>query len=171
MTHMNDDFAKAFEQLRTTGEGLSGTAAEAFSPVGIRTDVKDPGPFYHGTRAALAVGDLIEAGFASNYDASMTSNYVYFTSYKEVAIMASEMVADGENGRLYIVEPSGTYDDDPNLTDKKFPGNPTRSYRSSAPLRVVGELTAYESFFTPQARKNINEKMQKLKTMNPQIIN
>jgi len=171
MAHSNDDFVKAFEKLRQTGEGLSGVAPETFTPVGIRTDVKDPGPFYHGTKAILAIGDLIETGFTSNYDGTMKSNYVYFTSYKEVAIMASESVADEEKGKIYIVEPTATYDDDPNLTDKKFPGNPTKSYRSNAPLRVVGELTAYENFFSPEARKNIKERAQKIKAMNPEIIN
>ncbi|MCL2364589.1 MAG: NAD(+)--rifampin ADP-ribosyltransferase [Defluviitaleaceae bacterium] len=168
---MNDAFTKAFEKLRQTGEGLFGNAPETFTPVGIRADVKDQGPFYHGTQAALVIGDLIEAGHTSNYDPTMISNFVYFTSYKEVAIMASESVADGKNGKIYIVEPTGTYGDDPNLTDKKFPGNPTKSYRSNAPLRIVGELTEYENFFSPEARKKILERTQKMQAMKPEIIN
>jgi len=171
MNNQNDDFIKAFEKLRTTGEWIAGFTSEAFTPVGIWKDVKDPGPFYHGTKALFNIGDLIEAGFVSNYNDEMKSNFVYFTSFKDVAIMAAESVADGERGKIYIVEPTGTYDDDPNLTDKKFPGNPTKSYRSKDPLRVVGELIEYENFFTPAALLNIQVRAQKIKEMNLEIVN
>lgn len=101
----------------------------------------DQGPFYHGTRADLRVGDLLTAGFRSNYRPEVVMNHIYFTAARDGAGLAAEL-ARGEGGpRVYVVEPTGPFEDDPNVTDKKFPGNPTRSYRSRHPLRVVGEVT------------------------------
>ncbi|WP_308426397.1 NAD(+)--rifampin ADP-ribosyltransferase [Nakamurella endophytica] len=103
-----------------------------------------PGPFFHGTRVALAVGDELVPGRESNFQRGRVSNNVYFTSVLETAVWGAELAAalarDGRPGRIYVVEPSGPFEDDPNVTDKRFPGNPTRSYRSRDPLRVVGEV-------------------------------
>lgn len=100
--------------------------------------------YYHGTRAALAVGDLIGPGYRSNFGSRRIANHVYFTATVDAAVWGAEL-AEGEGpGRIYVVEPTGPFEDDPNLTDKKFPGNPTRSYRSREPIRVVGELTDWE---------------------------
>ena len=102
----------------------------------------DDGPFYHGTRADLNVGDLLTAGFQSNYRPEITMNHIYFTaSGPEGAGLAAALAQGDGHQRVYIVEPTGTFEDDPNVTDKKFPGNPTRSYRSREPLRIVGEVT------------------------------
>jgi hypothetical protein len=95
--------------------------------------------YYHGTRADLRTGDHIEGGFASNFRAQKLS-WVYFAATMEAAIWGAELARGDGRGRVYIVEPTGPFEDDPNLTDKKFPGNPTRSYRSRARLRVVGEI-------------------------------
>ena len=100
----------------------------------------DPGPFFHGTKADLRSGDLLTAGFRSNYRPEVTMNHVYFTALVGGAGLAAELAAGDAEPRVYEVEPTGPYEDDPNVTDKKFPGNPTRSYRSSAPLRVVREV-------------------------------
>lgn len=137
----NDEFAQAFEKLRVTGEGLMGQDTREFTPVGIRLDVKETDPLYHGTKADLKVGDLIETGYKTNFDDEMQANFVYLTAIKDVAIMAAEMASGEGAGRVYIVEPTGSIDDDPNVTDKKFPGNPTRSYRTQEPLRVIAEDT------------------------------
>jgi len=94
--------------------------------------------FYHGTRAALRPGDLIEPGYASNYT-ERRSPWVYFTETLDAAIWGAELARGEGPGRIYLVEPTGPFVDDPNLTDKKFPGNPTKSYRSRDPLRVAGE--------------------------------
>jgi rifampin ADP-ribosylating transferase len=100
----------------------------------------EAGVYLHGTKADLAVGDLLLPGRESNFETGRVMNYVYFTATLDAAVWGAEL-ADGENrGRIYIVEPTGDFEDDPNLTDKKFPGNPTQSFRSGEPLRVVGEL-------------------------------
>jgi rifampin ADP-ribosylating transferase len=97
----------------------------------------------HGTKADLSPGDLIEPGRASNYGDRETAAFVYLTATLDAATWGAELALGDGRGRIYIVEPTGAIEDDPNLTDKKFPGNPTRSYRTRAPLRVVGELTSW----------------------------
>ena len=100
----------------------------------------DEGPFFHGTKADLRVGELLTAGFRSNYRPEVIMNHIYFTALPDGAGLAAELAAGDGAPRVYVVEPVGAFEDDPNVTDKKFPGNPTRSYRSSEPLRVVGEM-------------------------------
>lgn len=106
----------------------------------------DAGPFFHGTKADLRVGDLLTPGFRSNYKASVVMNHIYFTSIPKGAGLAAEIAKGSGRPRVYIVEPLGDFENDPNVTDKKFPGNPTRSYRSAHPLKIVGELDQWESF-------------------------
>lgn len=106
--------------------------------------VFDEGPFFHGTKADLREGDLLKAGFRSNYRPEVVMNHIYFTALPNGAGLAAELAAGEGAPRVYAVEPTGMFEDDPNVTDKKFPGNPTRSYRSSAPLRIVGEITDWE---------------------------
>jgi hypothetical protein len=108
--------------------------------------VLDAGPFFHGTRADLRVGDLLTPGFRSNYKASVVMNHIYFTSIPKGAGLAAEIAKGSGRPRVYVVEPLGDFEDDPNVTDKKFPGNPTRSYRSSHPLKIVGELDKWELY-------------------------
>jgi rifampin ADP-ribosylating transferase len=101
----------------------------------------DKGPFYHGTKADLQVGDLLTAGGSSNYKAELKMNHIYFTASVNGAGLAAELAKGDNRERVYIVEPTARFENDPNVTDKKFPGNPTRSYRSQAPLKIVGEVT------------------------------
>jgi hypothetical protein len=108
--------------------------------------VLDAGPFYHGTRADMQVGDLLTAGFRSNYDDSVVMNHIYFTALSKGAGLAAEMSKGEGAPRVYIVEPTGEFENDPNVTDKKFPGNPTRSYRSGFPLKIIGELQSWEPY-------------------------
>jgi hypothetical protein len=105
------------------------------------TDVQDEGPFFHGTKADLKVGDLLKAGFRSNYRPDVVMNHIYFTALPSGAGLAAELAPGDAEPRVYTVEPTGPFENDPNVTDKKFPGNPTRSYRSTDPLRVTGEVT------------------------------
>src|SRR5690349_25061144 len=124
--------------------------------------VLDTGPYFHGTRADLRVGDLLTAGFRSNYDGEVVMNHIYFTALPKGAGLAAEMAKGDGRCRVYIVEPTGAFENDPNVTDKKFPGNPTRSYRSREPLRIVGELGTWELFeaeFIRQLRERVNAGM------------
>ena len=114
------------------------------------SEALDSGPFYHGTKADLRVGDLLTAGFRSNYRPEIVMNHVYFTALPDGAGLSAELAPGDGAPRVYVVEPTGEYENDPNVTDKKFPGNPTRSYRSSDPLRVVGETDDWTRL-TPEA--------------------
>lgn len=108
--------------------------------------VLDTGPFFHGTKADLRIGDVLTAGFRSNYRDDVVMNHVYFTALPKGAGLAAEMAKGDGKPRVYIVEPTGAFENDPNVTDKKFPGNPTRSYRSTSPLKIVGELDHWEPY-------------------------
>jgi tetratricopeptide (TPR) repeat protein len=101
----------------------------------------DKGPFYHGTKADLQIGDLLTAKGSSNYKPELKMNHIYFTALVNGAGLAAALAKGEGRERVYIVEPTGSFENDPNVTDKKFPGNPTRSYRSQAPLKIVGEVT------------------------------
>jgi rifampin ADP-ribosylating transferase len=103
-------------------------------------EVYEPGVFLHGTKADLAVGDLLVPGRESNFEGGRVMNHVYFTATLDAAVWGAELAAGDGRGRIYVVEPEGAFEDDPNVTDKRFPGNPTHSFRSREPLRVVGEL-------------------------------
>jgi rifampin ADP-ribosylating transferase len=100
----------------------------------------EAGVYLHGTKAGLGVGDLLAPGRESNFEDGRTMNHVYFTATLDAAVWGAELAAGEGRGRIYLVEPTGPFEDDPNVTDKRFPGNPTQSFRSRAPLRVVGEL-------------------------------
>ena len=105
------------------------------------TKVLDNGPFYHGTKADLQIGDLLSPGFRSNFKSDVMMNHIYFTALVNGAGLSAALAKGDGRERVYIVEPTGSFENDPNVTDKKFPGNPTRSYRSQAPLKIVGEVT------------------------------
>jgi rifampin ADP-ribosylating transferase len=102
--------------------------------------VHESGALLHGTKAALVVGDLLVPGRPSNYGGGRIANHIYVTATLDAAAWGAELALGNGRGRIYIVEPMGALEDDPNVTDKKFPGNPTRSYRTREPVRVVGEL-------------------------------
>lgn len=106
------------------------------------------GPFFHGTKAAVAIGEELVPGFGSNFQDGRVSNNIYFTAVLETAVWGAELATSlaglDERGHVYVVEPLGPFEDDPNVTDKKFPGNPTKSYRTPHPLRVVGEVEDWE---------------------------
>lgn len=103
-------------------------------------EVHESGALFHGTKADLAVGGLLVPDRGSNFEEGRRSNHVYLTATLDAATWGAELAAGEGRGRIYIVEPTGTLEDDPNLTDKKFPGNPTRSYRTREPVKIVGEL-------------------------------
>jgi rifampin ADP-ribosylating transferase len=103
-------------------------------------EVYEQGVYLHGTKAELNVGDLLVPGRESNFEGGRVMNHVYFTATLDAAVWGAELAAGEGPGRVYVVEPSGAFEDDPNVTDKRFLGNPTHSFRSREPLRVVGEV-------------------------------
>jgi hypothetical protein len=125
----------------------------------------DEGPFFHGTIADLTIGDLLTAGRPSNYRPEILMNHIYFTALVDGAGLSAEIAADLAPGRVvprvYQVEPTGEFEDDPNVTDKKLPGNPTRSYRSTDPLRIVGEITDWTRL-TPEQLQIWRERLSSL---------
>ncbi|TCL79350.1 rifampin ADP-ribosylating transferase [Curtobacterium sp. PhB142] len=123
---------------------------------------QDDGPFFHGTKADLEPGDVLTAGFRSNYRPEVVMNHVYFTAVSDGAGLAAELAAGDAEPRVYEVAPTGPYEDDPNVTDKKFPGNPTRSYRSTEPVRIVREVTDWPRL-TPDALRLWHERLAALR--------
>lgn len=113
----------------------------------------DKGPFYHGTKADLQVGDLLMAGGSSNYKPELKMNHIYFTALVNAAGLAAALAKNEGPERVYIIEPTASFENDPNVTDKKFPGNPTRSYRSQSPLKIVGEVTDWERMAPGELQK------------------
>ena len=133
------------------------------------TDGTFPRIFYHGSRADLKPGDLIAAGYNSNYGARRQASWVYLTGTLDAAIWGAELAAGDGRERIYIVEPTGPIFDDPNLTDKKYPGNPTLSYRSREPLRVTGEVTEWQGH--PAERlKAMKDHLERLKAQGVEAI-
>ena len=132
-------------------------------------DPARPGPYYHGTRADLRLGDLIASGYRSNYGAQKPASWVYMAATLEAAVWAAELATGDGPGRIYIVEPTGVIEDDPNLTDKKFPGNPTRSYRSREPLRVTGEVTTWEGH-SPERLQAMKDGIERLRAQGIEAI-
>jgi rifampin ADP-ribosylating transferase len=126
------------------------------------SDVLDEGPFFHGTKADLHVGDLLVPGFRSNYRPEVVMNHVYFTALLDGAGLAAELASGEGRPRVFVVDPTGVFENDPNVTDKKFPGNPTRSYRSAEPLRVVGEVTDWTRL-TPEALQAWRDRLDALR--------
>lgn len=125
--------------------------------------------FYHGTKADLEIGDLIEPGFNSNYGSRNKAKFVYFSATLEASIWGAEL-AVGENAeRIYIVEPTGKFEDDPNLTDKKYPGNPTKSYRTAQALKVVGEIKEWNGH-PPEQLNVMKANLEKLKQQGIEAI-
>jgi len=129
--------------------------------------LEDKGPFYHGTKADLQPGDLLVPGNNSNYQADLIMNHIYFTALVNGAGLAAALAKGDRRERVYIVEPTGSFENDPNVTDKKFPGNLTRSYRTHAPLKIVGEIADW----TRQTSHNIQQWREKLENNTGEIIN
>ena len=126
--------------------------------------------YFHGTKADLKLGELIEPGFASNYGSNKNAKYIFLTATLDAAIWGAELAVGKGNGRIYLVEPTGPIEDDPDLTDKKFPGNPTKSYRSTHAFRVVGEVTHWQGHAPDQVRA-MKEGLAKLKEQGINSLN
>jgi rifampin ADP-ribosylating transferase len=148
------NIAKCYEEMGDRENAEKNFEQASF----FRNKPSDKGPFYHGTRADLQVGDLLTPGGNSNYKADLKMNHIYFTAVHHGAGLAAALAKGNGRERVYIVEPTGNFENDPNVTDKKFPGNPTRSYRSDAPLKIVGEVTDWE-LITPDELQKWRERL------------
>ena len=126
-------------------------------------------PFYHGTRADLKLGDLIEPGYSSNYGKRKKAAYVYLTATLDAATWGAELALGEAPGRIYIVEATGPIEDDPNLTDKKYAGNPTKSYRSRSPLKVTGEIRDWRGH-SPEALKTMRDNVERARRLGVEAI-
>ena len=125
--------------------------------------------YYHGTKAQLNPGDLIAPGYISNYGSRKKASYVYLTATLDAAIWGAELAVGDGPGRIYIVEATGPMEDDPNLTDKKFPGNPTKSYRTKHPIRVTGEVTEWQGH-SPEQLKAMKDHLEHLKVLGVEAV-
>jgi len=125
--------------------------------------------FYHGTKADLKPGDLIEPGYDSNYGKRRKAAYIYLTATLNAATWGAELALGEGPGRIYVVEPTGPIENDPNLTDKKYPGNPTKSYRSPEPLRVTGEVTDWQGHY-PEELKTMKDNIERLRRLGVEAI-
>ena len=134
------------------------------------TEPLDAGPFFHGTKAELNPGDLLEAGRTSNFGERKTANFIYLTATMDAAVWGAELALGDGPGRIYQVEPTGEFENDPNLTDQRFPGNPTRSYRTRDPLRVVAEVTGWEGH-PPEVLQHMLDRLEELKRQGVEAIN
>ena len=129
----------------------------------------DSQTYYHGTKADLNVGDLVAPGFASNYGKRTPGNFVYLSATLDAAIWGAELAVGAGHGRIYIVEPTGSIEDDPNLTNKRFSGNPTKSYRSRNPFRIIGEVTDWTGH-SPERLKEMRDHLEDLKQRGVEAI-
>jgi rifampin ADP-ribosylating transferase len=132
--------------------------------------VQDSGPFYHGTKADLKPGALLEPGSRSNFGAGKKANFIYLTATLDAATWGAELAIGVGQGRIYRVEPTGPIENDPNLTDKKFPGNPTRSYRTRQPLRVVSEILDWEPH-PAEMLQGMRDRLEELRRLGVEAIN
>jgi rifampin ADP-ribosylating transferase len=160
---LHAEIAQCYERLHQT-DAAQNHRALAKSSVAAPSD---QGPFYHGTKADLREGDLLLPGGISNYKSDLTMNHIYFTALLGGAGLAASMAKGPGPERIYTVEPVGEFEDDPNVTNKRFPGNPTRSYRSRSPLRIVGERTDWAR----QTAEEQQEWRRKLAGSKGEIIN
>lgn len=148
---------------------------KASHPIAVTHDTCDgvEGPFYHGTRAALEAGAQLVPGHRSNFHDGRVSNHVYFTSLISTAAwgaqLSSALAGSEDRGHVYLVDPMGPFEDDPNVTDKRFPGNPTQSYRTRSAVRVISELSGWESH-PPESVKTMLDSLARLREQGLDVI-
>lgn len=157
------NIAESYEKLNASENAKKNyELAESF-----KEKPTDKGPFFHGTRADLQIGDFLTAGFNSNYQSEIVMNHIYFTALANGAGLAASLAKGDGAERVYVIEPTGDFENDPNVTDKKFPGNLTRSYRTESPLKIVGEVKDWAK----QTPENLQEWREKLANNKGEIIN
>lgn len=155
------------------GEDSEKAAAVTYDKVTYDNCDLTSGPFYHGTKYALDAGDELVPGYGSNFQEGRVSNHIYFTARVDTAAwgaeLASALAGSGERGHIYVVEPTGPFEDDPNVTNKRFPGNPTQSYRTRHPMRVVVEVQSWEGH-APEVLKGMLDHLAMLREQGLDVI-
>lgn len=160
-------------ETKTIAESVEELRGTDHVPVTFDHCAHVAGPFFHGTRFTFAVGDLVDAGRFSNYQDDRVMKHVYFAALLEPAVWAAELATAlagvDERGHVYVVEPTGPFEDDPNVTDKKFPGNVTRSYRTRQSMRVVGEIRDWEGH-PPEVLQGMLDNLARLREQGLDVI-
>ena len=154
-------------------QSVTRVAGEVVTTVSVMDNTiqaEDSGPFFHGTKADLQPGDVLEPGYGSNFGSGTTANFIYLTATLDAATWGAELAVGEAPGRIYRVEPTGPFENDPNLTDTRFPGNPTRSYRTRAPLRVVAEVQDWEPH-SAEVLQHMRDSLEELTRRGVEAIN
>lgn len=161
------------EYTMSIAEAIEAAAGTAHVPVTLDQHDHVTGPFFHGTRLAFSPGDLLVAGQPSNYEQGRISNNVYFAALLEPAAWAAELAAafagDEGRGHIYVVRPTGPFEDDPNVTNKRFPGNVTRSYRTPHPMEVLEEVEHWDGH-PPEALQGMLDNLARLREQGLDVI-
>ncbi len=154
-------------------EAIAAAGSTSHVPATFESCDHVDGPFFHGTRTSFDVGDLVVAGYLSNYHDGRISNHVYFAALLEPAVWAAELATalagSDERGHVYVVEPTGPFEDDPNVTNKKFPGNVTRSFRTRHPMLVIDEVHAWEAH-APDVLQGMLDNLARLRAQGLDVI-
>jgi rifampin ADP-ribosylating transferase len=157
----------------TIAEAIAAAGDAEHVPVTFESCAQVEGPFFHGTKTALAVGDLLEVGHPSNYVEGHLANHLYFAALLEPAVwgaeLATALTGSAGRGRIYVVEPTGPFEDDPNVTNKRYPGNVTRSYRTRHPLRITAELSSWEGH-APEVLQAMLDNLARLREQGLDVI-
>ena len=161
------------EHMKTIADAIAEAHDTPYVPVSLDSCHHVTGPFFHGTKSEFAIGDELTPGHGSNYHDGRVANHVYFAALLEPAIWGAELavaLGDGTGSeRIYIVEPTGPFEDDPNVTNKKFPGNVTQSYRTRHPLRIIGEVDSWERH-PPEILQGMLDSIAKLRADGLDVI-
>lgn len=161
------------EATTSIADAIAAASDTVYVPTTFESFDHVEGPFFHGTTAAFAVGDRLVAGHPSNYQEGRVSNHVYFAALLEPAVLAAELATalagTEERGRIYVVEPTGPFEDDPNVTNKRFPGNVTRSYRTRHPMHVVDEVHTWEGH-APEVLQGMLDNIARLRAQGLDVI-
>ncbi len=170
---MGDHHDEDFDASKSIADSIAESAGADHMAVTFERCDHIDGPFFHGTRSTFEIGDLVDVGHRSNYHDGRVSNHVYFAGLREPAVWAAELAvalngSDGR-GRIYVVEPTGPFEDDPNVTDKKFPGNVTRSYRTRHPMRIVEEIHHWDGH-TPDVLQGMLDNITRLRAEGLDVI-
>lgn len=168
---MNDD--QRVDATQSIADSIAATGGQPHAPVTFERCDHVEGPFFHGTKEAFEAGDQLVAGHPSNFEDGRVSNHVYFTALLEPAVWGAELAtaltgSDGP-GHVYVVEPTGPFEDDPNVTNKRFAGNPTRSYRTRHPMRVISEVHDWEGH-APEDLQGMLDSLARLREQGLDLI-